>query len=101
MYKRQIRQSKNDTLVDEVELLEASTQYAHVRVPGVKESTVSTKSLVLAEHSADPSREAFLEPTQYEAPPEVIVHRRRKTSFPLRRSSRTTRKSIRLTNDQF
>ena len=35
----------HDPLVDEVELLEANPQYAHVRLPNGKETTVSIKKL--------------------------------------------------------
>lgn len=43
--KRHIRQSKYDPLVDEVELLEANPDYAHVRLPDGKETTVSVHHL--------------------------------------------------------
>ena len=70
----------NDPLVDEVELLEANIQYAHVCFPGGRESTMSTKHLAPDMHSMDPTREANLEPTHDKALPEVSskVHRRRK-----------------------
>ena len=43
--KRQVRSSKTDPLVDEVELLEANPNYAHVRYPDGRETTVSIKHL--------------------------------------------------------
>ena len=42
--KRHVRQ-KYDPLVDEVELLEANPQYAHVRLPDGRETTVSIRHL--------------------------------------------------------
>ena len=43
--KRHVRTSKYDPIVDEVELLEANMQYAHVRMPDGRESTVSLRHL--------------------------------------------------------
>ena len=43
--KRHVRASKYDPLVDEVELLEANTHYAHVRMPDGRETTVSLRHL--------------------------------------------------------
>ena len=43
--KRQVRTSKTDPLVDEVELLQANPHYAHVRSPDGRETTVATKQL--------------------------------------------------------
>ena len=43
--KRHVRTSKYDPLVDEVELIEANSQYAHVRLPDGKESTVALRHL--------------------------------------------------------
>ena len=43
--KRQVCTSKMDPLVDEVELLQASPHYAHVRYPDGRETTVATKHL--------------------------------------------------------
>ena len=45
LLKRQVRKSKFDPLVDEVELLEANPKYAHVRFPDGREDTVATKFL--------------------------------------------------------
>lgn len=43
--KRQARQSKYEPIVDEVELLEANPQYAHVRFQDGREATVSVRHL--------------------------------------------------------
>ena len=43
--KRQVRTSKTDPLVDEVELLQANPHYAHVRYPDGRETTEATKQL--------------------------------------------------------
>lgn len=45
LLRRFVRHSKTDPLVDEVELLEANPQYAHVRFPDGRETTVSVKDL--------------------------------------------------------
>jgi transposase InsO family protein len=46
--KRMVRHSKHEPFVDEVELLDANHQYAHVRFPDGRESTVSTRHLAPA-----------------------------------------------------
>ena len=43
--KRNVRNSKMDPLVDQVDLLQVNPHYAHVRYPDGRETTVSTKSL--------------------------------------------------------
>ena len=43
--KRNVRTSKYDPIVDEVELVDANPQYAHVRLPDGRESTVSLRQL--------------------------------------------------------
>ena len=43
--KRNVRNSKYDPIVDEVELVDANPQYAHVRLPDGRESTVSLRQL--------------------------------------------------------
>ena len=48
LLKKHVRASKYDPLVDEVELLEANHQYAHIRHPDGRESTVSTHDLAPA-----------------------------------------------------
>ena len=59
LLKRHVRSSKYDPLVDEVELLEANHQYAHIRYPDGRESTVSTQHLAPAgESSCDQSESA-------------------------------------------
>ena len=45
LYKRQVRYTKEDPLVDAVDLIHANAQYAHVRFEGGQESTVSMKHL--------------------------------------------------------
>jgi transposase InsO family protein len=45
LLKRHVRKSKYDPFVDEVDLLEANPQYAHVRFPDGREDTVSIKHL--------------------------------------------------------
>ena len=45
LLKRNVRSSKYDPLVDEVELLEANPNYAHVRLQNGTETTVSTRHL--------------------------------------------------------
>ena len=45
LLKRHVRNSKYDPLVDEVNLLEANPQYAHVQFPDGREDTVSIKHL--------------------------------------------------------
>ena len=95
--KRHVRTSKYDPLVDEVELIEANPQYAHVRLPDGKESTVSLRHLAPvgneglrekdsqpeAQNSADPPLdssqltppnppEPLSEPGNSESPPNVL-----------------------------
>ena len=43
--KRNVRRSKYDPLVDEVDLIEANPQYAHVRLQNGRETTVSIRQL--------------------------------------------------------
>ena len=45
MLRRFVRNSKNDPLVDEVELTSVNPAYAHIRYPDGRESTVSLKDL--------------------------------------------------------
>ena len=108
LYKRQVRHSKNDPLVDEVELLEANTQYAHVRFPGGRESTVSTKHLAPSAPPLEPPPEPSLVPTEGDQSPEVLgqetpppnAHEKEPLP-PLRRTSRTMRQPERLTYEKF
>ena len=54
LLKRHVRHSKAEPLVDQVELLQADPQYAHVRYPDGRETTVSLRHLAPAgELSAD------------------------------------------------
>jgi len=48
LLKRQVRHSKTEPLVDEVELLQANPNYAHVRYPDGRETTVSMRLLAPA-----------------------------------------------------
>ncbi|KFD58912.1 hypothetical protein M514_00075 [Trichuris suis] len=48
LLKKHVRSSKMDPLVEEVELLEANPQYAYVRLPDGRESTVSLRHLAAA-----------------------------------------------------
>ena len=48
LLKRRNRSNKYDALVQEVELIEANPQYAHVRYPNGREDTVATKYLAPA-----------------------------------------------------
>ena len=58
LLRRFVRTSKTDPLVDEVELLEANPQYAHVRFPDGRESTVSVKDLAPRGEILEPPGEA-------------------------------------------
>ena len=49
--KRQVRTSKMDPLVHEVELLQANPHYAHERYPDGRETTIATKHLAPNVHS--------------------------------------------------
>ena len=55
--KRQVRTSKMDPLVDEVELLQANPHYVHVRYPDGRETTVATKHLASSRTCSSGSRE--------------------------------------------
>ena len=57
LLRRFVRDSKQEPLVDEVQLLEANNSYAHIRYPGGKEDTVSTRDLApLGNHSMPSER---------------------------------------------
>ena len=45
LYRRNVRSSKYDPIVEEVELIESNPQYAHVRLPDGREETVSLRHL--------------------------------------------------------
>ena len=53
LVKRFVRQSKQDPLVDEVELIEANPNYAHIRYPNGRESTVSLRHLAPTPRSTE------------------------------------------------
>ena len=48
LMRRNVRSSKYEPLVDVVDLLEANTRYAHVKLPNGRETTVSLKQLAPA-----------------------------------------------------
>ena len=62
--RKRVRQSKYDPLVEEVEVLHANPQYAHVLLPSGIESTVSIRDLAPCGSSLD-SRVESLPPPQY------------------------------------
>ena len=49
LYRRNVRNSKYDALVEEVELLESNPAYAHIRLPDGREETVSLRQLAPTE----------------------------------------------------
>ena len=49
LYRRNVRNSKYDALVEEVELLESNPEYAHIRLPDGREETVSLRQLAPTE----------------------------------------------------
>ncbi|ROT83975.1 hypothetical protein C7M84_022849 [Penaeus vannamei] len=66
LLKRHVRTSKTEPLVDEVELIQANPQYAHIRYPDGKEDTVSVRHLAPAgsETCIDPGCESSDVPSQ-------------------------------------
>ena len=72
LLKRHVRASKTDPLVDEVELLQASPYYAHIRYPDGKEDTVFTRHLAPTGNELKtriPNTDAAPDPTS----PEVVA----------------------------
>lgn len=65
LLKRHVRNSKYEPLVDEVHLIEANPQYAHIRFPNGKESTVSVRHLA-------PTSEGLIQPVALS--PEPFQH---------------------------
>ena len=61
LLRRFVRDSKQEPLVDEVQLLEANNSYAHIRYPGGKEDTVSTRDLAPLGNHSMPSERPFLD----------------------------------------
>ena len=51
--KRNVRRSKYEPLVDEVELVEANPHYGHLKFPDGRETTVSTKQLAPTGNTTD------------------------------------------------
>ncbi|KFD63456.1 hypothetical protein M514_10596 [Trichuris suis] len=73
LLKKHVRSSKMDPLVEEVELLETNLQYAYVRLPDGRESTVSLRHLAPA---GSPRVELDLhcnDPTDQESPSDVTT----------------------------
>lgn len=126
LLKRHVRHSKTEPLVDEVELLEANPQYAHIRYPDGRETTVSIRHLAPAgDTSATPrvipeldrdidsnTQEICDIPTQQLKTPDPASHLDQNdhepdhstsgtesASFPLRRSTRDRRPPDRLQLD--
>jgi hypothetical protein len=61
--KRHVRSSKYDPVVDEVELIEANPEYAHVRFPNGRQSTVSIRDIAPLPTPvvAEPNQEAVVD----------------------------------------
>ena len=76
LFKRYVRPTKADPLVDEVELLQANPHYAFVRYPDGRETTVSTKHLAPKPTSAPQDqilpRDSVLESTVGNSPSSVL-----------------------------
>ena len=112
LLKRQVRHSKTEPLVDEVELLQANPNYAHVRYPDGKETTVSTRHLAPAGKVVITNGESYQNTTVQESAtesicPEVTPEVPAETcnqdlkavpvdNLPVRRSGRVSRPPIRL-----
>ena len=106
LLKRHVRQSKTEPLVDEVELLQANPQYAHVRYPDGRETTVSLRHLAPSGDLREEVPPASPpEPTPAPAPvPEVETVRADdppQTDTHLRRSNRSRRAPVRYGIDEF
>ena len=99
--KRNVRRSKYEPLVDEVELVEANPRYAHVIFPDGRETTVSTKQVAPASNTTD-SQASSIEMSTSEVPTnlekeQVTPHEDSPNGndtlaveeIPLRRSTRT------------
>ena len=67
LFKRNVRHSKYEPFVDEVELVEANPQYAFIKLPDGNQATVSTKQLAPAGNSSDESNEL-----NHSGTPEVV-----------------------------
>ena len=67
LMKRNVRRSRYELLVDEVELVEAKPHYAHVKFPDGRETTVSTKQLAPTSNTTD-SQTPSIEKSTSEAP---------------------------------
>ena len=115
LLKRHVRNSKYEPLVDEVELLEANPNYAHIRHPDGRENTVSLRDLAPCGAPLSPVQVQPTLPTEPAEPiqsetelTEVVTHNDDPTPCPspiqtqtpedvkLRRSKRERRKPERL-----
>ena len=108
LMKRNVSRSKYELLVDEVELVEANSHYAHVKFPDGRETTVSTKQLAPTGNTTD-SQTPSIEMSTSEVPTnlkeeQVTSHDDSLNDndtlaveeIPLRRSTRTRRPPERL-----
>ena len=114
LLKRNVRHSKYEPLVDEVELVEANPQYAHIRYPNGRESTVSIRQLAptregtTTEHLLEPidehstelagelERPVAMPSTEQE---ETEKHNEPEVQQVLRRSTREKKAPIRLIDE--
>lgn len=72
MLKRFVRASKNDPLVDEVELIEANPTYANIKYPNGRESTVSVRDLAPCPSADGASRRYQNDPDNTRTDPTAI-----------------------------
>ena len=112
LLKRHVRHCKTEPLVDEVELLQANPNYAHVRYADGRETTVSTRHLAPAEATVIEAGESSGEATTLHTtgmdgscsestphPPDVHGHDRSLAPIedpPVRRSGRISKQPERL-----
>ena len=82
--KRRVRTSKHEPLVDEVELLEANPNYAHIRFPDGREDTVSLSHLA-PRNTMEPTPET-IEPTNLTPQNTVEQHSISEITEPLSQS---------------
>ncbi|XP_064078654.1 uncharacterized protein LOC135196118 [Macrobrachium nipponense] len=73
LLKRHVRYSKNDPLVDEVEIVEANPEYAHVKLPDGRVTTVSLRHLAPMASDNRESTDAGVPVSQSEVPEELSV----------------------------
>ena len=91
--KRHVRTSKMDPLVDEVELLQANSHYAHVRHPDGRETTVATKHLApqgqqkISQHLLQPGPEVNIGVSNDNTDQESPTSQRQNEQSPTSRTS--------------